>query len=78
MHRRGPGVVRLAFKNHVQAALAGDGVHNAERQAQTFEHRSLLDVKLKISEGVVTGARLADSRSDLIRTRVIAEAATAR
>ena len=54
-------MVRVAFKEHVEPALAGDGFHDAERQVETFEHRPLLDMKLDVSKGVVTGPRFVDS-----------------
>src|SRR5271170_6247991 len=54
-------MVRLAFREHVQAALACDRLHDAQRQVETFEHRALLDVKPQVSDSIVTSARFVDS-----------------
>src|SRR5258708_6956712 len=48
VHGRGAGVICLAFKDDLIAALADDRVDDSERQRERFEHRSLLDVKLDI------------------------------
>ena len=58
-----------AFKEHVEPVLAHDRFHNAERQVETFEYRPLLDVKLQVSEGVVTRARFPGKRIYVLGTR---------
>ena len=54
-------MVRRALEHQIETTLACDRFHNAERQVETFEHRALLDVKLQVSEGLVTGSRFVDS-----------------
>ena len=49
MHRRGAGMIGAADKREFDAALAGDGFDDAERQPELFENRALLDVKFQDS-----------------------------
>src|SRR5262245_61643894 len=43
-------MVRLAFEDHAESALTHNRVHHRQRQAQAFEHGSLLDVKLDVAQ----------------------------
>ena len=45
---------RQPFEQNFAAALPGDGFDNSHRQAELFEHRPLLDVKLQVArDGIV-------------------------
>src|ERR1700722_9387413 len=54
-------MIRAPFKVHVQAGLARDRIDDPERQAETLEHGTLLDMKLDVSNCVITRTRFADS-----------------
>ena len=62
-------MIRFAFKDHVEAALAGDRMHHAEWQIETFEHRTLLDVKLDVPERRCHWLALRRFGSDPVQTR---------
>ena len=49
-----------ADERHVRACLAGDGVDDAKRQIEVFEHRPLLDVELEIAERFRRRTRVGD------------------
>ena len=60
VHGCGSGMVGLALEDHTEAALAGNSLYNTQREAEGFEYRTLLDVKLKVGESVVPGSCVAD------------------
>src|SRR5271155_1156033 len=57
MHRGCTGMVGTANKYKLHARLRRDGFHYAERPANRFENRSLLDVKFQVRKRVVAQYR---------------------
>ena len=53
MHRRRAGVVGASEKCEFQPALAGDGFDRRQRPPQFLQDRSLLDMKLHVTQGIV-------------------------
>ena len=60
-----PAWLAAPVKVTSSAALSGDRVDDAERQAEALEHRSLLDVELEIAERVGSATRASSSRGGI-------------
>ena len=54
MHRRCAGMIGAAKKCKLQSALPGNGFDRGERLIQTFQDRSLLDMKFQVAQSIVS------------------------
>src|SRR5260370_12500203 len=55
------GVIRLSTERGFQSSLTRNGIHNADRNVQTVEHRPLLDMKLDVTERARSELRFLES-----------------